>query len=297
MNIRMQKAKNKRTKFSGNISGGQKQIYSYYQADQPGRVGRPDDKRIKYGQKQKLIKRLRLVPTLLAIVVIMFSVAYSTTLSSDPIVKLVGDSQQYRTNGEYEQKMSDILRSSILNKNKLTLNARAQEDKLLTAFPELDAVTVSVPVIGRRPTVHIHTRTPALIISSGSSSYVVDIYGVVIGKSNEVASNILDQLLVATDKSNLQIESGRQALTSDCVNFILGIKAELDNKQLAITGLDLVAGGYEVDFHIKDQSYFLKTDSSGDARIQAGDYLAARNSGIEPKEYMDVRVEEKVFYK
>ena len=274
-----------------------KQIYSYYQADQTGRVGQAGEKRRKYGQKQTILKKLRLVPTLLAITAILVSVVYSTTLSTEPIIKLVGDSKQYRDSKQYQATLAGSLQASIFSQNKLTLDTHSQEAVLFKNFPEIDAVTVSVPVIGRRPTAHIHTRTPSLIIVGETGSYVVDAYGVVIGRTSEVSTDLLNQLPTATDKSNLQIETGKQALTTDAINFIFGVKAELDNKQLKVAGLDLIAGGYEIDIHVKDQGYFLKTDSSGDARIQIGDYLAARGNGINPKEYMDVRVEEKVFYK
>lgn len=53
----------------------------------------------------------------------------------------------------------------------------------------------------------------------------------------------------------------------------------------------------ELDFRLKDIAYIVKTDMTEDARMQIGAFNAARDGGVEPSEYMDVRVAEKVFFK
>ena len=248
-------------------------------------------------QKQTILKRLRLVPTLIALSAILLSVAYSTTLSTVPGIVFVGDATVYRTATEYKSGVGKILGSSFGNKSKLTINTTAVQSEIMKSFPELDVVTVGLPIIGRRPTVTLHVRSPALILTTKTNAFVLDSSGKAVAESNQLISSVTAKLLTAQDQSGLELRVGGQALTSDTMTFISNIAAQLAAKKIVVTGFTLPGGGNEIDVRIKDTAYYIKTDSSGDSRIQIGDFLAARDSGTNPAEYVDVRVEEKVFYK
>jgi hypothetical protein len=248
-------------------------------------------------KKHVIWERLRLIPTLIALLAILVSVAYNTTLSTTPSINFSGDSSIYHSKTEYKNGIAKILDTSILNKSKLTFNTHKAQTDILKSYPELDAITIGLPVIGRRPTITMHVRQPALILTTKSNSFVLDTNGKVVAETKQVISSITSQLLTAQDQSGLELHVGDQALTIITIAFITNIKAQLTAKQLIVSGLTLPSGGNEIDIHIKDVPYFVKTDSSGDARVQIGDFLAAKESGISPYEYIDARVEEKVFYK
>lgn len=248
-------------------------------------------------QKRAFWKRLRLAPTLIAMGAIFISVAYSTTLSTTPGIIFAGDQSVYRSVADYKAGIGKILNSSLMNKSKLTINAPATEKAIFKAFPELDVVKLGLPIIGRRSTITLHVRKPALILTTKTNSYVLDSNGTAVAETKQLISSITSGLLTAQDQSGLVLHVGDQALTSETMLFIANIQAQLAAKQLTITGLTLPGGGDEVDVHVKDVSYYIKTDSSGDPRIEIGGFMAARDSGVTPGEYMDVRVEEKVFYK
>lgn len=290
----------KKKKAQGRQSVGQpgrpKAAFSYYSGDTPKTKDSVRARQHKDNQ-QEFFKRLRSVPTLIALLIILLSVVYSTTLSTEAIVKFAGDSPTYRTATEYRDGVSKILSTSFWNKSKLTSNTHQTETAILQAFPELDAANVALPVVGRRPTIVVHGRMPALLLTNQAHSYVIDTSGKIVADSTQLVSSVREKLLSVQDQSGLELRVGNQAVTSATVIFILNIQAQLKNKQLAIKEVILPKTPNEVDFRIKDIGYFIKTDSSGDARLQAGDFLAAKGSGITPGEYMDVRVEEKVFYK
>jgi hypothetical protein len=166
----------------------------------------------------------------------------------------------------------------------------------MKAFPELDAVNLALPIVGSRPTVLLYARLPAFILTNGTNAYVIDVSGAIVGTSNQLISSQRDKLLVIQDQSGLDLNIGKQALTTDAVGFILNVKAQLEDKKLTITRIVMPAVPNEVDIYIKDINYYVKTDTAGDPRIQIGDYLAVKDI-VTPKEYVDVRVEEKVFYK
>ncbi|MDB5182220.1 MAG: hypothetical protein JWO47_4 [Candidatus Saccharibacteria bacterium] len=248
-------------------------------------------------QKRALWQRLRLVPTLIAVGAILLSVVFSTTLTTTPGIIFAGDQSVYHTIAEYKSGISKILDSSLMNKSKLTINTSSTERAIIKAFPELDVVKIGLPIIGRRPTVTLHVRKPALILTTKTNSYVLDSNGKAVANTSQLISSITGSLLTAQDQSGLQLHVGDQALTSETMSFIANLQAQLAAKQLTITSLTLPTGGNEIDVHLKDIGYLVKTDSSGDARLQIGDFIAAKESGAAPAEYMDVRVEEKVFYK
>ncbi len=248
-------------------------------------------------QKRALWQRLRLVPTLIAASAILVSVVYSTTLSTTPGIIFVGEASMYRTAAEYKVGITKILESSVKNKSKVTLNTATTQEAIVKTFPELDIATVGLPIIGRRLIVTLHMRKPALILTTKTNAFVLDNNGRIVAEAKQLLSSLTSGLLTAQDQSGLVLHVGDQALTSETIAFITNIAAQLKAKQLIISGLTIPTGGNEVDVRIKDMPYYIKTDSSGNARVQIGGFLTVRDSSTNPTEYIDVRVEEKLFLK
>jgi len=277
-------------------AGRPRAAFSYYAGDAP-RKQDPLKTRARNEQKQAFVKRLRALPTLIAIGAIGLSIVYSTTLSTTPGLKYAGDPSPYHSTAYYKKNIEKVLGSSLWNRSKLTINTGSTEAALLKLYPEFDVATVSLPVVGRRPTVTVHVRQPALLLAASTNVFVIDTSGKVVATAQELLSSTREKLATIKDQSGLKIEPGTQALTTDTVRFILNAQAQFKDKGLLVTEITLPATPNEVDFRIKDTGYFIKTDASGDARLQLGAYLAAREKGLSANEYVDVRVEEKVFYK
>lgn len=268
----------------------------YYGSDKPRSM---DSLQARYAteQRRKLSDRLRAAPTLIALAVILISVVYSTTLTTPPGIKFVGDHTDYRTAAEYKNGISKLLSSSLWNRSKLTLNTTTTEAAILKTFPEVDVANVSLPIIGRRPTVTLHVEKPALILTTKTNAFVLNNGGKIVAETKQLASGALAGLITAQDQSGLVLHLGDQALTTDTMTFLYNVNAQLAAKQLTIDNVVLLGGGNEIDVHIKNLPFYLKTDGSGDARVEIGSFLAAQASGINPSTYMDVRIEEKIFYK
>lgn len=294
--MRFRKAKPQRRQPVADI-GRPKPAFSYYAGDTLQTKKDSVKSRKKEERHQVMWKRLRSVPSLTAIGIILVSAVYSTTISTAATVKFAGDQSSYRTLEDYRSSINKILDSSVWNKSKLTINTFKTEKAILANFPELDAVNVALPVIGRRPTIILHARKAAVLVSTRSKVYVLDMTGKVVAESNQLPSIQRDKLLSVDDKSGLELHVGSQAVTTSTITFILNIQAQLRDKKLEITQIVLPVAPNEVDLYIKDLKYFIKTDATGDARMQIGGFLAAKENGTQPVEYMDVRVEEKVFYK
>lgn len=79
-------------------------------------------------------------------------------LSSTPKIVVLGDdSNQFalQSLSVYEQAAHVAFGKSLTNNNKLTINTEAVATELQNKFPELHAVSISLPFLGRQPTVYI----------------------------------------------------------------------------------------------------------------------------------------------
>lgn len=194
-----------------------------------------------------------------------------------------------------------LLSSSLGNRTKPTINTNAIEQELLNRFPELNAAVLRLPVIGRKPNLVLDIKTPRMLLSNNIKTYVLDRSGVIICESDDIDANLRADLPSVRDESGLELAEGSQAVTTDTVSFVLEASAQLKAQKIEIEQLKLPASANELDIHIKGLRYYVKTDTSGEARLQVGSFMATRehlrDRGITPREYIDVRVGEKVFYK
>ncbi len=275
--------------------------FSYYSAENTNKGGQGARLRPQVEERGLRLPSLRSLPTVLALGAILISIVYSTTLSSAPKILFADGTSPYRSTAEYQTEIQKKLRASLLNQSKLTIDTAKIEKEILAHFPELDAARLVLPIIGRRPALTLHVRQPILLMTTKTNALVVDATGKVVSTSQQLLSSEVDALLPVQDESSLELKVGDQAVTTETVAFIHNIGQQLADKKLDIDRLILPAIANELDVYIKGQAYFVKMDVSGDPRAQAGTFLAARNNLLEndssPAEYMDVRVEEKVFYK
>lgn len=280
---------------------GGKSVYSYYNTYSGTRgAGATPEKSIDLGAKTK---HLRMLPTIIACLVIVGSILFSLTLSSRPAVSFVPSDElsPYRNEDEYIRKAQELLESSIRHRLKLSVDTDVIEHQLIEAYPEIAAAQLRLPILGRKPTLFLDIREPAMVLATNTKSFILDKSGTAVAEMRQIPTHMRQTLLVLQDESNLATEVGKQAVTSGTVQFILALQAQLAAKEVKVSQLTLPAVANELDIHIEGHTYYLKTDTSGDARLQAGSFLAVKEhlekQGITPSEYIDVRVEEKVFYR
>lgn len=274
--------------------GGQSApVYSYYNSPVPS------DKAVDLSLPRG---RARLLPTFLALGVIVFSLIFNLTLSTSLSIKTTdGQPSPYRSAEAYQIEMEKMLSSSLNSKTKLTINISELESQMLAYFPEMKNIALRLPILGRRLNVTIELRRPALILTSPGTSFVIDDSGRAVSLLKDISDEALTGLPVVKDESGLDLKVGDQAITSQTVEFINAMFGQLDSQNLKVTQLTLPLAANQLDIRLEGVNYYLKTDVSGDARLQIGRYLAVKErlgrEGVTPAEYVDVRVEEKVFYK
>lgn len=275
-------------------------VFSYY-ANRSERSG----ERHPAANHQKPAKPSRIVflPSIVAGLVVLACLVYATSLSANPKIQISSANGQelLRDSGFYQQAGSSLLKSSVLNLSKLTIDTTQLARQLEASNPELGRVTVIIPLMGRRPIIEVQPSRAALILNSSSSSFIVDEQGTALVRSQDATSSLRERLPKVMDESDLELKPGQKVLPVSSVIFISDLHAQLLAKNIESQSITLPPIPNELRLRLKDKSYYVKFDMLSDVRQQLGAFLAARdkleNDKITPVEYFDVRVNEKVFYK
>lgn len=281
-----------------------KAVFSYYQnRDSEVEAGK-SRQRIPIGTRVK--QRLKHIPTIIACILIGVSLLYALSLSAEPRASVVNEQNVsskalLRPVGEYQAATQRLLQQSFLTRNKLTLDTAAIEIALQEQFPEITNVAVVLPLISRTPVVYVQVAEPVLLLQSGSQSYIIDEKGRALVPADQAGDLSQLKLISVADSAQLSIQPGSQVLTADQVAFMQTIRDQLSDKGLTVSRMELPPQAGEVRVFIDGKPYFIKFTTTGDALQQVGTYLALNkhldSKKITPKEYVDVRVEERAYYK
>lgn len=200
----------------------------------------------------------------------------------------------------YQESAANFLAGSIRNKNKITVDSSGLSKYMLSKYPLLTSVNLSVGFFSGKPTVYIQIDRPALVLIENKDSYAVDIYGRVMYRLTPGELNT-SSIPNVTDQSGLKATQGHLVLPSDNVSFIEMVFGQLQAKGYNISSLTLPAGSGELDARVAGQPYYVKFNlENNDPRQQAGTYLATiaqlKSQNITPAKYIDVRVDGRAYY-
>ena len=236
------------------------------------------------------------------VILLVICAGYSTTLSSDSRLIINKDKALLLNRGtdEYAQTLKELLNKSVMNKNKITIDTVKISDELKNKYPEVTKVEVRLPLVGRRPVVNITTDEIALVVKVGKVTYGV-------GKSGKLLIQSKDQLEidedtpVVIDNSEVENKVGKNILTSQDVDFILNLIKQFKIKNIAIESITLPKLAAEIQVKPKGVNYIVKFNMLTDYKVTVGQYFSLKKKldadGIVPAEYIDSRVEERIYYK
>lgn len=277
-------------------------VYSYYAARQPSDTPR----RQLPGQARPVRAKginWRLVPSLVALVAVIVSLGYSLTLSTYPRLDYVTaeSTDLLQPEAVYQRALQGWLSKSLFDQNKVTINTKELEKRLTDTYPELASASITVPLLNRRPILGIKPAQPVMILLSDGERYLLDNNGRVLLSLSGANSGSAKDLPLVQDDSGLDIKVGQTALPGNEVSFIKEVFRQITGKGKQIEMARLPTEPSELHIKLIGQNYFVKFDTRGEGLQQAGTYLAADEElgakGVTPAEYIDVRVEEKAFYK
>ena len=235
-----------------------------------------------------------------SIVTILIGAIYASILSAEPV--LVLDNKQTALRPYYSEDATVFARTGVQSFSKFTLNRKKIADQLQSKYPEMIAVDVTTPLFARRAVIKVEIAKPAVVLTSGSSTYLVNDLGVVMFDTANTKNYIKkESLLQINDQSSTPVQAGKPALTSVQVVFITELKRQSEAKQLPITTASLNAGGGELHIKHSDLPYIVKYNLYEDARKSFGTFIATKEKGEQtrqkPAEYIDVRIPERAYIK
>jgi cell division septal protein FtsQ len=280
--------------------------YANNRSARPGASGRSiaeqqqQQEALRRGPRFPWLKRVPTIASLLAVVVVAIA---CLQLSANAKVLTVGAAETQvflRDRGIYEAAARKAF-TPLLNSNKLTVDAGTIADDLRKQFPELAVVSVSLPVLGNRPTVYIQPAAPRLILVANGGMYLLDRDGRALITANQVPQLEKLKIPVVTDQSSLPVTVGKVVLPHNTVGFIEEVVGQLQAKHIAITSLTLPAGTNELHVRVEGAGYYVKFNLYGKAREEVGAYIAVREhlqaTHKTVGEYIDVRVENRAYYR
>lgn len=274
-------------------------VFSYYSNRSPRDDG--SQRGVKERDKSETTTFLQRLPILLSLLAMAIAGVYLLTLTPRARIVITDDSKVLRAKSIYQAQADALLRDSPLNRFKLSFNSDTISQRMQQRFPELQRVTTTVPLITHRPVIEIHSVEPAFILESSSTNrYYMSYQGRAIANVSDIttpATNIATVL----DQTNIPVNVGKQVLPSDLVTFIAATLSYLKAADIPVSTVILPSSANELHIRIAGTPYYVKFYTQGDARLQAGTFIATKkkmeNDGVGVNEYIDVRVEERVYYK
>ena len=241
---------------------------------------------------------------MIATLAIMVSLVFLSTISPNPKLVLLGQSDGaglLRDKQAYIDAAHKILSGTFVDKSKITVDTEGFNRSMKQQFPELSTVDMTLPLMGRRPIVEVVAARPVIRLVSQGQTFLLDASGrALIKQSGD--SNIPQMTLPAvTDATNVTVQIGKGALPRETVTFITTFVQQLTAQGLTPTELTLPIRASELQVKLKETKYYIKASVLTDPRVAAGQYFAVKKKleadGNVPSEYVDLRIEEKVFVK
>lgn len=272
-------------------------VHSYYTPAQQERIDIDMSSR-RSAKRTKVIKRtVGRLEIALGVAALVF-VAYMTlSLGGEPLINVINSSPGIDS-ARYSVKVSDHLRGSILNSNKLTLQKSIIEQHLKEDFPEIASIEVRYSLVGRRPEVYITVFKIPFIYEDAGNRYSVSEVGRVVGRTETTPTTASP--LVIKDESGVPIKIGDNIITSGDVAFLGQTKSVLEQKGRRVEYMRITTVPREVYVKLTDTAYQLRMYLDEDPLQQVGSFFAAEKAlgegGAVPGQYIDVRAGEKVFW-
>lgn len=271
-------------------------VFSYYaqaRSDNVQNTGRVEEQ-----ITNRAPSRLRYIPTIIASTLIIGAGLYSLWLKPSPKIVVLGQPNTIFQSAEtYQSGIADIWRSSLSNQSKLTLNSAKLTQDIKQKFPEIAEVKIELPLLGQRASVVLVPAQPTMQLLGSQGSFYLNAQGKALAESGTVRNQELKPQPTVQDATDTDISVGTAVLPEAQVRFLTGLYATLRAAKLPIESMILPStAANQVDVRLEGKGYYLKFNLLTDPKQAVGSYLASKEKTA-AKEYIDLRVPEKVFYK
>lgn len=288
---------------SWGVSETRQPTFSYYAGRTtagPGGAGQRRESSRRDSGRQVGRRRFRRAPYWFALIVGLVCAGKVLYVSSTPKLVLVdrtSASVAYeRPLSVYTAAAAAALKSSPANHFKLTVDTSGIAAQLLQQFPELQHVSVALPLIGNRPIVYVSPTEPSLVLQTVKGNFAISQGGTVLAQLPSLPAGSL----VVQDQSGVQVQPSRRVLPAATVTFVQTVAHQLRAAKLSPTTFILPpTSTYELDVRLAAKPYIVRLNLQADALEQSGAVVAVIDQlgGTVPSQYIDARVPGRIYYK
>lgn len=233
---------------------------------------------------------------------------YQMQLSTTPhVVSLAksSDAPFLQDSKIYQQAAGQLLSEAASNRNKLTVDAAGIAARLQQRFPELQEVSLSLPIIGDKATIFVRPAEPAMVLAASNGTFIVDENGRALAEASAGTNLKRLQVPSVTDQSGLSVKLGKQVVPRSAATFINTVAVQLRAQKIGVQSMTLPVAAGELDVYISGKPYFVKFNiqkgSEDSSLVQVGTLIALlrklEREGTAPAQYVDVRLEGRAYYK
>lgn len=249
------------------------------------------------------ITRTHLSFTKICIVLLgLIAFGFISSVESTPIIRFSSSGVNPRDTEDYRKGATEIIKSTVFNKSKLTFDYKKAEEDIKKKYPEVESVSITFDLVGRKPVFQMQIHSPAYLYEVLGVRWVIDNRGIAIGRQEDLKESFTESLKTIIDESrDNNIKIGETLLAPSIVTYISTLENVLSKQLTVVESIYIPITPKEVDLVIRGENWRYKLNSEGEVTIQAGTLLAARATfnadGVVPIDYVDLRVPEKVFWK
>lgn len=229
---------------------------------------------------------------------IIFLLFYSVIISSLFRIKSIEVSgNQTLSEDAIKNQVLEVINGSLINQNILFVPGQTIETNLKKNNYQISKAkierklfnTVKITITEQKPSILWRSGNTLSVFASNGHAY-----------SGEPSEQLKKSLPTVVDTSNLPVKTGEKSLTESFVSFVSELHARLPEK-------GVVASEYQVqetttDLYVVTQAgYKIRFDTTRSVNDQLTDLVAVldelKKQGKKPAEYIDLRINGRVFYK
>lgn len=195
----------------------------------------------------------------------------------------------------YENTVNKLLKTSLFNRSKITIDTRGIATELRRLHPEIESAIMTVPLFGGQSTVYVALSEPVFVLQQGTNRYTLSASGYI----TSAASDDIDLPLVQDDTGET-VSIGKQLLPRSTVQFMKTVHYQFAQTDIKVNALVLPAKkAYEVNARLEGKPYIIRFNLQEDALQQSGAAIATieQLGSTVPTGYLDVRVPGRIYYK
>jgi len=166
--------------------------------------------------------------------------------------------------------------------------------KLLSKIPQISEVEFGKNLISNLLTIKITEHQTSVVWQTAGERFLVNRYGVMYDKAGD---NV--PLILIEDLKNVPVSLNQKVVAADFIEFVTSFVANLPRKtNISITRITIPETTFEVEMYTNQKwRIILDTTRPPDDQLNALVRVLREMEDNPPKDYVDLRIPNKVFYK